>query len=201
MENTIISHELEEMRSQIGILKEKLEKQNIVNDRYIRQSMKSKTNDLNRIVRGTLAGGIFALIYCPICFSWLGCSLPFVIVTTIILAVCLIVTIQQKIVLGRIDFSQGSLIEIAETLGRVRKHYIRWQTVVAPVIIIPFFTWCIYEFNKLDNAGGIVLVIGATVGGIIGGLVGFSINRKVIRKTDDLLAQIEELQKDGTEIQ
>ena len=43
---------------------------------------------------------------------------------------------------------------------------------------------------------GIVLVIGATVGGIIGGLVGFSINRKVIRKTDDLLAQIEELQKE-----
>ena len=78
MENTFISHELEEMRSQISILKQQLEKQNIINDTHIRNSMKSKANDLHKTIRGTVGGGIFAILYCPICFHFLGCSLPFV---------------------------------------------------------------------------------------------------------------------------
>ena len=45
--NTLLSHELEQMRSQIGMLKQKLEQQTIVNDRHIRNSMKSKISDLN----------------------------------------------------------------------------------------------------------------------------------------------------------
>ena len=48
--NTIISHELEQMRSQIGMLKQKLEQQTIVNDRHIRNSMKSNISDLNSAV-------------------------------------------------------------------------------------------------------------------------------------------------------
>ena len=196
MENTFISHELEEMRSQISSLKQQLEKQNIINDTHIRNSMKSKANDLHKTIRGTVGGGIFALIYCPICFHFMGCSLPFVIVTTIVLAVCLALTIRQNVVLGRMDFSQGNLVETAEALGSVRKHYIRWTRLAAPAIIIPWYAWCMYEFIRLDNPGGIVLLVCATVGGIIGGIIGFSINRKVVRKATEILDQIDELQKD-----
>ena len=195
MENTFISHELEEMRSQISSLKQQLEKQNIINDTHIRNSMKSKANDLHKTIRGTVGGGIFALIYCPIYFYWLGCSLPFVVVTTIVLAVCLALTIRQNVVLGRMDFSQGNLVETAEALGSVRKHYIRWTRLAAPAIIIPWYAWCMYEFIRLDNPGGIVLLVCATVGGIIGGMIGFSINRKVVRQANEILAQIEELQQ------
>lgn len=195
MENTFISHELEEMRSQISILKQQLEKQNIINDTHIRNSMKSKANDLHKTIRGTVGGGIFALIYCPIYFHFMGCSLPFVIVTTIVLAVCLALTIRQNVVLGRMDFSQGNLVETAEALGSVRKHYIRWTRLAAPAIIIPWYAWCMYEFIRLDNPGGIVLLVCATVGGIIGGMIGFSINRKVVRQANEILAQIEELQQ------
>ena len=195
MENIFMSHELEEMRSQISILKDKLEKQNIVNENHIRNSMKSKGNDLNRTVRGTIGGGIFALIYCPICFALLGCSLPFIIVTTVILAVCLILTVRQKVELGRMDFSQGNIVEIAESLGRVRKHYVQWTRWAAPLIIVPWYAWCMYEFMKLDKPGGMFLLLGATIGGIIGGIVGFSINRKVVRKADEILSQIDDLQK------
>lgn len=195
--NTLISNELEEMREQIGILREKLEKQNIVNEQHIRNSMASKANNLNNTVRGTVIGGVFALIYCPICFLHLGCSLPFVIATTLLLAVCLALTIYQKVTLGRMDFSQGSLVEIAKSLGRVRRHYVRWTRSVAPVLIALWYAWCMYEFIKLDKSGGMVILVCATIGGIIGGLIGFSINRKVIRKTDEILEQIEELQKES----
>ena len=196
MENTFISHELEEMRTQISILKQQLEKQTIVNENHIRLSMKSKAGDLNRTIRLTVGGGIFALIYCPIVFAHLGCSVPFVIVTTVILAICLILTIRQKVVLGRLDFSQGNLVEIAQSLGNIRKHYIRWTRMFAPAIIILWYAWCMYEFVYMDSAGGMVICICGTIGGIIGGIIGVSINRKVVRKADEILSQIEELQKD-----
>lgn len=196
MENTFISHELEEMRSQINILKQQLEKQNIVNENHIRNSMKSKANDLRKTIRGTVGGGIFALLYCPICFYYLGCSLPFIVVTTVILAICLALTIRQNVVLGRMDFSQSNLVETAEALGRVRKHYIQWTRRAAPAIIVPLYAWCMYEFIMLDKPGGIILLVCATVGGVIGGIIGLSINRKVVRKAEEILSQIEELQKD-----
>lgn len=197
MENTFISHELEEMRVQISILKDKLEKQTIVNENHIRLSMKSKAGDLNRTIRFTVGGGIFALVYCPIVFAYLGCSMPFVIVTTVILAVCLILTIRQKVLLGRLDFSQGNLVEIAQSLGNIRKHYIRWTRLFAPAIIIPWYAWCMYEFVNMDSAGGMIICICGTIGGIIGGVIGVGINRKVVRKADEILSQIEELQKEN----
>ena len=196
MENTFMSHELEEMRVQINILKDKLERQTIVNENHIRNSMKSKANDLRKTIRGTVGGGIFAILYCPICFYYLGCSLPFIIVTTVMLAICLALTIRQNVMLGRMDFSQGNLVETAEALGRVRKHYIQWTRLAAPAIIVPWYAWCMYEFIMLDKPGGIILVVCATVGGVIGGVIGLSINRKVVRKAEEILSQIEELQKD-----
>ena len=183
------------MRSQISILKEKLEKQNIINDTHIRNSMKSKANDLHKTIRGTVGGGIFAILYCPICFHFLGCSLPFVAVTTVMLAVCLALTIRQNVVLGRMDFSQGNLVETAEALGSVRKHYVQWTRFVAPVLISLWYAWCMYELIKLDKSGGIVILVFATIGGIIGGIIGFSINRKVITQANEILSQIKDLQK------
>ena len=99
--NTLLSHELEQMRSQIGILKQKLEQQAIVNDMHIRNSMKSKISDLNRTVRGTIFVGVFAVLFAPMTFYMQGCSLIFVAATAVMLAVCLGLTIVQKINLGK----------------------------------------------------------------------------------------------------
>ena len=62
--NTLISHELEEMKSQLEMLKEKLDKQTIINETHIRNSMKSKMSDINKTVTGTIIAGVFALSYC-----------------------------------------------------------------------------------------------------------------------------------------
>ena len=74
--NTLLSHELEEMRSQISLLKEKLDKQTIVNEEHIRRSMKTKMSDINRIVSITIVLGVFALLYCTYFFYTMDFSLP-----------------------------------------------------------------------------------------------------------------------------
>ena len=193
----MISHEMEEMRAQLGTLKEKLEKQTIINERHIRNSMKSKMSDINRTITGTIIAGIFALVYCTWYFTYQGCSLPYIIGTGVMLAVCLAITIVQKVALGRMDFSRGNLIETAEKLSKIKKHYQNWYKIAIPMLTI-WLGWTIYEMSGiigLDTPMGLGFCCGAVAGVIIGGIIGIRINRKVIRKTTELLDQISELQQ------
>ena len=196
--NTLISHELEQMRTQIGLLKQKLDQQVIVNDIHIRNSMKSKISDLNRTVRGTIFVGIFAVVFAPMTFYINGCSLAFIIATAVMLAVCLGLTIVQKINLGRMmDLSQGNLVETAEKLSKVRTHYKEWYKIAIPMIIV-WGGWMIYEMVNVlgvDSPTAIGFYCGAGVGLIIGGIIGARINRKVVQQANEILAQIEELQR------
>ena len=194
--NTLISNELEEMREQICLLKDKLEKQNIVNEQHIRRSMKSKISSINRTIAGTIIAGSFALPYCTWFFWSQDLSKLFIVATAIMLAVCLGLTILQQVRLKNLDFSDSNLVETAEELSKVKKHYSEWKWVALPMIII-WLGWLMYEM--INNMGTEPYVIGfccgAAVGAIIGGIIGFRINRKVIRKTGEILEQIEELQK------
>lgn len=197
MENSFISHELEEMRSQINVLKEKLDKQTIVNEEHIRRSMKSKMSDINKTVTVTIVMGMFALIYCTWFLYMQNCSLAFVITTAIMLAVCLCLTIGQKVTLGQMDLSRENLIDTAQTLSKVKTHYQNWHKIAIPVLVI-WFAWLMYEMTSvlgLDSSMAIGFCCGAAVGGIIGGIAGFRINRKIVRKAIEILEQIEELQR------
>jgi hypothetical protein len=196
--NTLLSHELEQMRTQIGMLKQKLEQQAIVNDTHIRNSMKSKISDLNRTILGTIFAGIFAVIFAPVTFYVQGCSLIFVIATAIMLAVCLGLTIVQKINLGSMmDLSQDNLVETAEKLSKVRTHYKEWYRIAIPMILV-WVGWMIYEMVNtigIESPTAIGFYCGAGVGILIGGIIGSRINRKVVRQANEILAQIEELQQ------
>lgn len=196
--NTLISHELEEMRSQIGILKDKLQKQNIINERHIRNSMKSKISDINSTVTVTIFLGIFALIYCTWFFYSQDCSMAFIIATAIMLAVCLALTIIQRINLGNMDFSEGNLIETAQKLSKVKKHYQNWHFIAIPLIII-WVAWAMYEMISIlgvDTPMAIGFCCGAAIGVLVGGIFGTRINRKIIRRTSEILEQIKELQSE-----
>lgn len=196
--NTLLSNELEQMRSQIGMLKQKLEQQAIVNDMHIRNSMKSNISDLNRTVRATIFAGIFAVVFAPVTFYIQGASLAFVISTAVMLAVCLGLTIVQKINLGKMmDLSQGNLVETAEKLSKVRTHYKDWYKIAIPMLLA-WGGWMIYEMVQVlgvDSPTAVGFYSGAGVGLIIGGIIGARVNRKVVNKANEILSQIEELQR------
>lgn len=195
--NTLISHELEEMRVQLGMLKDKLEKQTIINETHIRNSMKSKMSDINKTVTGTIIAGVFALCYSTWFFYWQDFSLAFVIATFVMLAVCLGITIAQRVILGKMDFSQGNLVETAEKLSKIKKHYQDWYKIAIPMIIV-WFGWMMYEMisiHGLESPMAIGFCCGAIIGGILGGIIGMRINRKVAHKATEILDQIAELQQ------
>lgn len=194
--NTISSQELEQMRAQIAILKNKLDKQTIISDTHIRNSMKSKRSEMTRIIGVTIFTGIIAIPYCIGIFCYMGLSPVFIAATGLMLAVCVGLTIRQQLTLKGLDFSQGKLLEVAEKLSKVKVHYHEWIKIALPMIII-WFSWLIYE--SITHCGAdepmvIGFCVGAAIGGVIGGLIGYRINRKIVRKSTEILEQIEELQ-------
>lgn len=198
MENRLISHELEEMKIQIDNLKKKLEDQTIVNEKHIRNSFKTKISDINRTVTMTVIAGIFALVYCTWFFHFKGLSLAFTIATGLMLAVCVLLTLIQKIQLSRIDISAGNLVETARDISKIRTHYKDWYKTAIPMIII-WFGWMTYEILTRFEMTPMTIgfLSGAATGGILGGIIGGRINKKIINRTEELLGYIEELQKEN----
>ena len=198
MENRLISHELEEMKIQIDNLKKKLEDQTIVNEKHIRNSFRTKISDINRTVTMTVIAGILALVYCTWCFHFKGLSLAFTIATGLMLAVCVLLTLIQKIQLSRIDISAGNLVETARDISKIRTHYKDWYKTAIPMIII-WFGWMTYEILTRFEMTPMTIgfLSGAATGGILGGVIGGRINKKIINRTEELLGYIEELQKEN----
>jgi hypothetical protein len=198
MENRLISHELEEMKIQIDNLKKKLEDQTIVNEKHIRNSFRTKISDINRTVTMTVIAGMFALVYCTWFFHFKGLSLAFTIATGLMLAVCVLLTLIQKIQLSRIDISAGNLVETARDISKIRTHYKDWYKTAIPMIII-WFGWMTYEILTRFEMTPMTIgfLSGAATGGILGGIIGGRINKKIINRTEELLGYIEELQKEN----
>lgn len=198
MENRLISHELEEMKIQIDNLKKKLEDQTIVNEKHIRNSFRTKISDINRTVSMTVIVGILALVYCTWFFHFKGLSLAFTISTGLMLAVCVLLTLIQKIQLSRIDISAGNLVETARDISKIRTHYKDWYKTAIPMIVI-WFSWMTYEIVTRFEMTPMTIgfLSGAATGIILGGFIGGRINKKIINRTEELLGYIEELQKEN----
>ena len=197
MDNTIFSQELEEMREQVAILKKKLDKQTIISDTHIRNSMMSKKSDMTRTITATIIAGLFAVPYCTWIFWKFGFSPYFIIATDIMLAVCIGITIKQRYTLKNLDFTQGNLVDVAERLNKVKSHYHEWIKIALPMIIL-WASWMAYEaLTKMEPSPILIgFLSGAGIGIIIGGFIGLRINQKIVRKSTEILKQIEELQKD-----
>ena len=194
MEN-IYSQELEEMRSQVAILKHKLDKQIIISDTHIRNSISAKRTDMTRIIAATIFIGLLSLPYCTWVFWKFGFSLYFIVATDIMLAVCIGLTIKQKQALKSLDFTQSNLIDVAEKLNKVKTHYHEWIKTAIPMILV-WVSWLVYEgLTKMEPSPiqtGFMTGIG--VGVILGGIFGYRINRKIVGKSTEILNQIQELQ-------
>ena len=195
MENNIYSQELEEMRSQIAILKNKLDKQAIISDTHIRNSMKSKRSDMTRIIAATIFIGVLSMPYCTWIFCKYGFSLYFIFASDIMLSVCIGLTIKQRFTLKNLDFTQGNLVDVAEKLNKVKTHYHGWIKIALPMILI-WVSWLAYETLSKMEPGPMQMgfLSGSAVGVILGGFFGFRINRKIVSKSTEILKQIQELQ-------
>lgn len=186
--------ELEEMRQQMAILKNKLESQTIVNDRLLRGAMKERLNWINRTYIWQIVFTLlFAVPYCWWAFRFIGMSVEFTVVTMLFLLYGVCYTVWMGQPLRDKLLMQGELLQVSETVARAKKRDADWLLQGIPFLII-WVGWFAYEMYQ-KHGNFYHLTISCLTGGLIGGVIGFSIHQKTQRKYREILERIEEMKE------
>lgn len=196
--NSIEMNELNEMREQLATLKKQLNSQEIINDRLIKEAMGRKLSALNN---SAIWISVVCLVMIPLGyfnFQRMGHSTAFCIATSALFLICLIAIIISHYRIHKRDIYSGNLVTVYKEVARMKKIYKSWHYWSIPMLIV-WFGWLEYELyiNQANEDITALLAISASgiFGGIIGGIVGLRIHKRTLRTADDLLRQIEELQR------
>ena len=186
--------ELQEMREQLAALKEKLNKQEVVNDRLIRDVLSQKMKVINK--NGWISGicGLFVITFGNFMFYQMGLSTYFLIGTTVMMLFCIATTWISHSWVNSNEIANGDLLRVAKQAYRLQKEYKNWKYIALPMILA-WGVWLGLEYAAEVKDTTIVLVTmsGGVVGGLIGGIIGFRQNKKVINKLDEMIRYIKEI--------
>lgn len=195
--------ELEQMREQMAVFKERLDKQQIINEQLVRTSMGSKLSWIKNFVWGEIIAVpilliIMALFHAGNGLSWWLYGF---------LAIGLIADATGDFIINRIPKSQllsGDLVETSKRLVQMKKQRTSWFVAGVIFLVIWLVWFCIEVAMRLDcgctlpHHGTVVaIMIGAiVVGGLIGGVIAWFILRKMQRTNNQLIEQIEQITKE-----
>lgn len=185
---------LEEMRQQMTTLKNKLNQQEIVNDRLIRRSMRNEVNSITRRYNIIMAIGLLMVPYGYWCFVKLaGLSIFFWIATSIFMLICAGATFYNSRKISDPGLMSHSLVEARKKVASAKKFESNWLLFGIPAVIL-WLGWFFYETYQIqggDCYNGFFL--GGCIGGIIGAIIGIKIHLKTQRQYQDVIDQIEDL--------
>lgn len=183
-------NELEAMRSQMQLLKQKLDNQEIINDQLLRNAMKGKMSWINKYIWFEL------LVLLPVCaLNFVGLKmmddgLSWWAISAILLLV--FVEIMLDFYINHVsanDWQSENLLQTADKLVRMKR--LRWwQLIVSLPVAFALFWWL---FSGFSESIRFAVTIGGIIGGVIGLSVGIGILLKMQRTNDELISQIREM--------
>lgn len=185
--------ELDEMRQQMAILKDKLENQTIVNDRFIRRSVKRGVSTINKRY---LVIGIIALALIPYGY-W-----AFVMLGGLSVALWLASCVMMLIVVGFMiyntrdmrdkDLMNNNLLDVKRKVALAKKRDANWLWFGIPMALA-WGSWAVYEMSQ--KMGNTEYFLPFCIVFILAGvLVGLNIHFKTQRHFSDIIEQIEDLE-------
>lgn len=186
--------ELENMRQQMATLKKKLDKQEIVNDHIIRQSMKKAAGSINRTYLWLIVLGLLMVPYGYWVFvKELNFSIAFWIGTSIFMLVCTGANYYNKRNVNDANLMSNNLVDARRRMVRAKKFENDWLFVGIPLLVmwLAWFFWEAYKIN--NNLFNEPISWGACVGAVIGVAIGLSIHFKNQRQYKEIIEQIDEL--------
>lgn len=211
MEENNTMMELDQMREQMQVLRNKLDTQEIVNDKLVKNSVKSKMSWIKKLVYfefllipfTALMGYVLKEMFN---LSWF--TYAFIVVLCAIDAVC-----DYRINVASLDLEKVEKHNLSDTLQKLiaMKQMRAKSFFIIMLLSIPLFIWASIEMWQnistgtitfIDNVPANIVYIGAyagLVGGIIGFFVGIYISIHIYRKmqatNDEIIAQLEEFYK------
>ena len=193
MENSEINNsELETMRAQIALLKEKLDKETIVSEKLLRDTMRHKARNINANAWISVAASIFVIIWALAYIPKEGFSWWFAGATVLMMLVCDFFTWKYHKDVNAKTMS-GDLLTVAKVMKQLRDNYKKWLKYSIAMIAV-WFIWLSIEFciQLNDWRLAVVMIIALLIGLAIGGFIGLKMHNSVIRNAEEIIQQIEE---------
>ncbi len=194
------NNEFEVMHQQLAILSKKLEGQQIINERLMREAMKNKMSWIKKFVWTEIL-----LVPLLICFFFIiamtaGLSLGPVIYITVMLIASVISDYKINMIRDK-EFLDGNLTDTATKLIKMKKQRLINEMIFTPFLLI-WLVWFLYDLYLHIPAEGIwnSALTGGLIGGCIGTVAGvviaITLILKMQRTNDEVIRQIQELTKD-----
>ena len=196
MRDYIDSRELQEMKEQLAILTQKLEKEAIINERLIRQSMKNKASSIRR---AAIIESIITLMMIPY-FIWvmpnvIAISTGLCCFTCFFMVLALVCNYYTHSRFRPDKFVLGNLLEVRKDTLMIKRFYINWLKFIGLPVIIVFFSWFVHDIRIAypgEDLNGIYYGIGFGI--LLGTIIGTILFKKIQNTADEILEQIEEMQ-------
>jgi len=189
--------DFENMRQQMTTLKNKLNQQEIVNDRLIRRSMKNTAGNINRKYTIAMIAGLFMIPYSYWVFIKLsGFSVAFWLFTCGFMLICVGATYYNSRNISDSNLMTNNLLDVRRRMARAKKFDANWLFFGVPGVIL-FMGWFMYETYQVQGGGtDNPFFWGGCIGGIIGAIIGFTVHFRTQRQYQDIIDQIEDLTAD-----
>lgn len=193
-------NELEQLREQMNSFKNRLDKQQIINERLVRNSMGSKMSWIKNfvwieIIIVPIILFIMAGFHASAGLSWWLFGF---------LAAGLIIDATGDFIINRIPKSQllsDDLVATSQRLMKMKKQRTKWF-IAGMIFMIIWLVWFILEIvlrldckDQLPNYNTVVaiMVISIVVGALIGGFVAWLIFRKMQKTNNQIIEQINQV--------
>ena len=193
-------NELEQLREQMSIFKDKLNKQQIINDQLVRNTMKSKLSWIKSFVWGEII--IIPILLLGMAVFHAGTGLSWWLYG--FLAIGLIADATGDFIINRIPKGQllsGDLVETSKRLVKMKKQRTSWF-IIGLIFVTIWMVWFIVELVLKTDPGCAlpdhnlviaIMAIAVAVGGVIGGIISWLIFRKMQRTNNQLIEQINQV--------
>lgn len=193
MEN--IDNTLREMQQQMQQLREKLNNEQIINERLLQKSCRQTVDRLKFKSNLPIVFAIIAILCSPAYLSF-GISPWFLIFTCVLMLVSIVATILTNRHIPQMD---KDLVTATNELTRYKKIHAEWLKYSIPALIV-WLGCLIWDFLRNQTISKVEFygfIAGISTGLILGILLGLKIRRDQLNAADELLDQIEELQRDA----
>lgn len=192
MENNNFT-ELEELRSQMAVLKDKLSREEIVSERLLRQTMKGHVRFINSQAWVSGAACVAVILMMPGLSQEFGLSIWLVIFTAVMMLFSMGATIFYHRGVSP-DMMNGNLLQVAKRMRKLKNDYKNWKYIGYPMAAIwsVWFSAEIVLTSAVNRTMAMSLLSGLLVGGIAGVIIGLKMQKKTLTTIDEIISQIED---------
>ncbi len=192
-------NELEIMKEQLELMKEKLNSQAIINNRLLRSSIRERLSWTKRYtyVEIFLLLPFIYFMYAGMTYQ-IGLSWWLYAYTVFMCTVCVGLDFWiNNIYISRRDYQNKNLLMLGKKIARQKQ--LRWNSLLFGMILFfPWFCWLGYELhNHIPANEWTGIFIGLIVGTVIGLVIGLAILLRMQRTNENLLDEINDIEDEG----